>query len=198
MIAGTMGRPATYTTGALVAHAADVFATGGARALTMSAVARAAGAPSGSVYHRFPDRPALLAAVWLYAVEEFQNGYLRELGDEPSTADAVRTSEWIVDWCRDHLGLAAVLQAGVQTFEPDAWSAQARRELGRLQERQAHELTALGQRISGSTGLPADQVLFVLMDLPLAAVRPHLLAGRPPPLRTRTMVRDLVRAVLIR
>ncbi len=164
----------------------------------MSAVARAAGAPSGSVYHRFPDRPALLAAVWLHAVEDFQDGYREALGDEPSPAAAVRASEWIVDWCRDRPGPAAVLQAGVRVFEPDTWSPSARAELDRIHERQARELKALGELISARTGLPRDQVLFVLMDVPLAAVRPHLLAGQVPPPRTRTMVRELMQAVLLR
>ena len=191
-----MGRPASYSTEALVAAGVDLFAGGGARALTMSAVARATGAPSGSVYHRFPDRPALLAAVWLNTVAAFQDGYRQAVGDEPTVADAVRAAEWVVDWCRTNPGPATVLQAGERAFEPDSWTVESRRELTAFKEQQARELRALVARISRQTGLPRDQAHFVLIELPLAAVRRHLAAGEPPPPRVRTLVRDLSRAIL--
>ena len=174
----------------------DLFASGGARALTMSAVARAVGAPSGSVYHRFPDRPALLAAVWLQTVRDFQQGYGQvALGEDPTPEDAVRAAVWIVDWCRGRPGPGAVLQAGVQAFEPSSWSAESQRELDTLTEEHARAAKVLVDLISTQTGLPQDQVRFVLFDLPLAAVRRHLMAGEPPPAAARTLVRDLTRSI---
>ncbi|WCD85969.1 hypothetical protein KPP03845_102310 [Streptomyces xanthophaeus] len=78
----------------MAAHRADpqrtvrLAAGGGPDAVTMSAVAQAVGAPSGSVYHRFAGRPALLAEVWLRTVEAFQEGYLAqvEAPSEPGAA----------------------------------------------------------------------------------------------------------------
>ncbi|MGW6873267.1 hypothetical protein ACWGHA_13150 [Streptomyces xanthophaeus] len=64
----------------MAAHRADpqrtvrVAAGGGPGAVAMSAVARAVGAPSGSVHHRFAGRPALLAreaALLLHGPAEF-------------------------------------------------------------------------------------------------------------------------------
>ncbi|MFI5500895.1 TetR/AcrR family transcriptional regulator [Nocardia asteroides] len=191
-----MGRTATHSTEALLAAAVGLFAAGGARALTMRAVARTANAPSGSVYHRFPDRPALLAAVWLYTVREFHDGYRQALGDAPAAADGVRAAEWIVSWCRRNPGSAAVLQAGALVFEPDSWSAESRRAHEALQRDQAREIKAVVGTIAAQTGLPKDQALFALFDLPLAAVRPYLIAGEVPPAKVRAMVRALTTKIL--
>ncbi|MGS2807888.1 TetR/AcrR family transcriptional regulator [Nocardia sp. MW-W600-9] len=190
-----MGRPATYSVDALVAAAAELFAAGGARALTMSAVARALGAPSGSVYHRFPDRPALLAAVWLHTVRDFQAGYLRTIGGEPTSAAAIRAGEWIVDWCRERPASAAVLHAGVQAFAPDLWSAESRRELESLHDTQAGEIKRLVGRVSTDAGLPAEQAQFAMFDLPLAVVRRHLITGDVPPPEATALVRALTTAI---
>jgi AcrR family transcriptional regulator len=190
-----MGRPATYSTEQLLAVAAELFASGGTRALTMSAVARAAGAPSGSVYHRFPDRPALLAALWLGMVTKFQDDYRQVVGEEPTTQDAVRAAEWIVEWCRDNPAPAMVLQAGVRAFSPEFWSAASKRELARIEAQQTRAMDAVVERISAQTGVPADETRFALFDLPLAAVRRHLIAGQAPPPRVRVLVRELSRTI---
>lgn len=190
-----MGRPATYSTDELVAVAAALFASGGTRALTMSAVARAAGAPSGSVYHRFPDRPALLAALWLGMVTKFQDDYRQVVGEEPSTEDAVRAAEWIVEWCRDNPAPAMVLQAGVRAFSPESWSTASQQALAEVEARQARDMGAVVARISARTGVPEEETRFALFDLPLAAVRRHLIAGQAPPPRVRALVRDLSRTI---
>lgn len=190
-----MGRPATYSTESLLAVAADLFASGGTRALTMSAVARAAGAPSGSVYHRFPDRPALLAALWLGMVTRFQDDYRQVVGEEPTTEDAVAAAEWIVEWCRQNPAPAMVLQAGVRAFSPESWSTASKRELAEVETRQARDMDAVVERVAARTGVPEDETRFALFDLPLAAVRRHLIAGQAPPPRVRALVRDLSRAI---
>ncbi|HEY0700262.1 MAG TPA: TetR/AcrR family transcriptional regulator [Micromonospora sp.] len=191
-----MGRPATYSTDEFVGAAVDLYASGGARALTMSGVARAMDAASGSIYHRFPDRPALLAAVWMHTVRAFQSGYRRALGDDPTVDDAVRAAEWIVDWCRENPSSAAVLHAGIGSFAPESWSADDRRDLEALEHEQTREMKEMADTITRTTGLPRDQALFALFDLPLAVVRRHLTASQAPPPRSRTMVRELTYAIL--
>lgn len=175
-----MGRPATHTPEALLDAAVGLFAGGGARAVTMAAVARAAGAPSGSVYHRFPDRPALLAALWLRVVETFGDAYLRRLGEAPSPQDVVETAAWAVSWCRDHPGEAAALNAGRGAFSPEQWSAEATDAL-RTSERARDR--AIGARLSAAARAarrPVDEVVFAAVDLPVSVVRRHLPGEVPP------------------
>jgi len=66
-----MPRPARYTVDELLDAAAALLTDGGPTAVTMSAVARAVGAPSGSMYHRFPTRAALCGGLWIRTEERF-------------------------------------------------------------------------------------------------------------------------------
>src|SRR5690349_25083603 len=77
-----MGRPARFDADQLLDEALALAAEGGPEAVTMAAVAQRAGAPSGSLYHRFAGRSALLAALWLRTVADFQAGYLTALLDD--------------------------------------------------------------------------------------------------------------------
>jgi AcrR family transcriptional regulator len=74
-----MPRPARFDADELLDHAVALTAAEGPAAVTMARVARAAGAPSGSVYYRFPSRAELLAALWLRTVGRFQDGFLEAI-----------------------------------------------------------------------------------------------------------------------
>jgi len=191
-----MGRPPRHSADDVVDAATRLFAEGGVRALTMNAVARDISAPSGSIYHRFSDRAALLAAVWFRTTGDFQRGYFDVLGDPATPASAVDAAVWIVDWCRTHLPQAVVLQAGVRTFEPEQWPEAARMELATRVESSKRDIDKAIRQLAKETGRPADQLAFALLDLPLAAVRRHLLAGEVPPKRTGKLVRDMVGLLL--
>lgn len=169
-----MGRPATHTSEALLDAAVGLFAAGGARAVTMAAVARAAGAPSGSVYHRFPDRPALLAALWLRVVETFGEAYLRRLGDAPTPQDVVETAAWAVSWCREHPGEAAVLNAGRSAFSPEQWSVEAAEALCTSERARDRAIGPRLRAAARTAGRPADEVLYAAVELPVSVVRGHL------------------------
>ncbi|WP_405177732.1 TetR/AcrR family transcriptional regulator [Nocardia sp. NBC_01377] len=191
-----MGRPPLHDPDDFLDSAARLFAASGARAVTMAAVARSIGAPSGSIYHRFPDRPALLAALWLRSSRKFLEEYLRVVGVTPELDDAVAASAWIVDWCRDNLAEATVLQSGTRTFEPDEWPESARIKLAEHDMAQKQALRALVQALATRTGLTRDRITFALIDMPLAVVRPYLHQGKPPPTRATELARDLARTLL--
>jgi AcrR family transcriptional regulator len=176
--------------------AARLFAAGGIRGLTMNAVAREVAAPSGSMFHRYPDRAALLAALWLRTARGFQSGYIDVLGDPPTPDGAVRAAVWTVEWCRGQLSEAVVLQAGVRAFEPDDWPEAARSELTAMDNELRRRIGTTVRALAKQTGRPPDQIAFAMLDLPLAAVRRHLLAGEPPPKRAVKLVRDLASLIL--
>lgn len=192
-----MGRPPVHSDQDFIDAAAALFASGGARAVTMIAVARSVGAPSGSIYHRFPDRPALLAALWLRTLRRFQAGYREALGPDPTPEDAVEATAWVVDWCRANLAEALVLQAGSRTFDPENWPAEARAELAAIDAAMRRTIRSTVRAVARHTGRPRDQVAFAVLDLPLAAVRRHLLAGQPPPPKTTKLVRGLAERLIL-
>ena len=80
-----MPRPARYSIDELLDAAAALLAADGPAAVTMSAVARATGAPSGSMYHRFPARAVLCGELWLRTEERFHAGFASALSasDDP-------------------------------------------------------------------------------------------------------------------
>ena len=105
-----MPRPARFTIDGLLDAAAALLAADGPSAVTMSAVARAARAPSGSMYHRFPTRAALCGELWIRTEERFHAGVAVALA---SSADAqercVAAARYTVQWCRDRPVEAQVL-----------------------------------------------------------------------------------------
>ncbi len=66
-----MGRRRVHDPDAILDAAEELFATGGAAAITVRALAERTGAPSGSLYHLFGSRPELLARLWIRAAERF-------------------------------------------------------------------------------------------------------------------------------
>src|SRR6201999_3668341 len=109
-----MGRQAKHDPDALLDAAAAIAAAEGPAAVTMVAVAARAGALSGSLYHRFPTRAALLAALWLRTVARFQAGWLAALrngGGDPHVA-IVAAARHVVSWSRRNRVEARVLLHG--------------------------------------------------------------------------------------
>lgn len=190
-----MGRPARHSADALLDAATTLFAQGGARAVTMVSVARAAGAASGSVYHRFSDRPALLYAMWLRAVRTFDDAYTDQLGETPTPPHAVATAAWIVDWCRDQPETTAVLHAGRQAFSPEQWATADSEALAAYERERDRRLVRVVREIAAAADRPRDEVAFAMFDLPLAVVRRHL-PGPVPPAATG-LVRRLATAIIL-
>ena len=63
-----MARPAKFSLDDLLDAAGRVLLEKG-RDITMAQIADAAGAPTGSVYHRFASREELLIRLWLRSIK---------------------------------------------------------------------------------------------------------------------------------
>jgi AcrR family transcriptional regulator len=186
-----MPRPSRFSVDALLDAAAELLAADGPAAVTMSAVARATGAPSGSMYHRFPTRAALCGDLWLRTEERFHSGFAAALAtsDDPQ-ARCVAGARYTVQWCREQPIEAQVLLAGADALCRADWPADltARRE--RLHRR-------LRRLLAGVRADP-ERVNAVLIDIPYAIVRRHLLAHRTIPASAERIVEDCARALISR
>lgn len=176
-----MGRPPRHDVDRLLDAAAALVAEGGPGAATMTAVARAASAPSGSVYHRFPGRPALLAALWLRTVERFQQGFLAALDTDPPAQAAPAAARHVVAWCRAHPNEARILLYGPADFDHGNWPEQARERLAAANERVTSALRALAARLGRSSAHDLERLTLAAVDIPYATVRRHFSAGSPLP-----------------
>lgn len=191
-----MGRPPTHSVDDFIDAAVRLFAGGGARAVTMTSVAREVGAQSGSVYHRFPDRPSLLAAVWLRTTRRFQREMLSVLADNPGANGVIAVSAWTVDWCRDNLEQAVVLHAGMRAFSPQEWPEQARKELSEYDAVRERETARIVRTLREQTGRDADEVMLALLDLPIAVVSRYLARGVPPPGSATKLATRIARMIM--
>ncbi|MFD0168144.1 TetR/AcrR family transcriptional regulator [Streptomyces decoyicus] len=192
-----MARPPRFDTPQLLDAAVRLAAESGPSGVTMSAVAAAVGAPSGSLYHRFTGRTALLAEVWLRTVEGFQEGYFEALesSDDPR-AGGRAAARHIVSWSRTHPAEAALLLYGAQEFGRDDWSDEhlLRAEEGNMQVRAAVAALAGALGVHGRPGL--DRVTLAVIDLPLSVVRRHLRGGTPLPAHAEDLAERCTDALL--
>jgi AcrR family transcriptional regulator len=190
-----MPMPARFRTDEFLDAALTLFAEGGLQAVTMAGVARAVGAPSGSLYHRFAGRPALMASLWLRAVERFQDGYLTTLTCSDPMRAAHRAAAHVLRWVREHPAEALLLL----THGPDDVSGPdipveliSRHDATRRRLDEA--LVELRSRLPGPVS--STRLRFAVIDLPYAAVRPYLQQGQPLPAEVDGLVAEALDAVL--
>jgi AcrR family transcriptional regulator len=184
-----MPRPALFTLDGLLDAAAALLAADGPSAVTMSAVARAAGAPSGSMYHRFPTRAALCGELWLRTEERFHAGVtaaLATLADPQGRC--VAAARFTVQWCRDHPVEAQVLLVGADALGAADWPDELTSRRKRLHR-------ALRRTLAGMPADP-DRVNAAVIDIPYAVVRRHLMARHAIPPSADAIVEDCARALI--
>ncbi|GHC57544.1 TetR/AcrR family transcriptional regulator [Streptomyces flavofungini] len=178
-----MARPPRYDVSRFLDAAVELAAAAGPSAVTMAAVAKAVGAPSGSVYHRFPGRPALLAEVWLRTVEGFQEGWFAALGSgggDPRAA-ARAAAVHVVAWSRTHPREAALLLYGAADFAEADWPAASAGRAAAGHRRVGEAVAGLCAALGAEAGPAADRVALAVIDMPLTIVRRQLRRGQELP-----------------
>ncbi len=183
-----MGRRALHSTDVLLDAALELLAAEGPAGVTMAGTARAAGAPSGSVYHRFGDRGGLLAALWSRTVTRFEGGFLAAVGD----GDVRGAAAHVVRWSRRHPAEALVLLQGASALGAAGWPAGERRALAAQNRRMARALQELATRIDADP----DRLALALVDVPYAVVRRHLSGGGRIPRTAEDLVADAAEALV--
>lgn len=89
-----MARPVRFTEDSILDGAARAVEKHGGK-VTIAQIAAEVGAPTGSIYHRFPSRDHLLIRLWLRAIRRFHVGLL-------AAPDIAATSRHIPQFCRNH------------------------------------------------------------------------------------------------
>jgi AcrR family transcriptional regulator len=86
------------------------FAADGALAPTLDEVRREAEVSVGALYHHFPDKPALAAAVYAQLIGEFQAGFVAMLRDNDTAEGGIRGGvAYHLRWVSRHRGEARLL-----------------------------------------------------------------------------------------
>ncbi|NUS44508.1 MAG: TetR/AcrR family transcriptional regulator [Mycobacteriaceae bacterium] len=181
-----MAPPTKHPTDVILDAARTIVLNDGPRAASVSAIAKASGAPVGTLYHRFGNRDGLLTAAWLRALERFQTLAMSNVAvhqDPVARAAAIVASS--VEFGRHHPDDARLL---LVVRRDDLLDADPGEDLhARLDAMNAPlvaELHEIARRVYGNSDARAvDAVTRAVVDLPYAAIRryagvelPHWLA----------------------
>ena len=86
------------------------FAVDGALVPTLDEVRREADVSVGALYHHFPDKPALAAAVYAELIGEYQTGFLAMLREHDTAEGGIRGGvAYHLKWVIEHRGEARLL-----------------------------------------------------------------------------------------
>src|SRR5947208_7922237 len=173
-----MGR-ALFDTKSFLDAARSVAALRGPAAVTVDSVTAKLGAPKGSFYYRFASRDVLLGELWLATVLSYQRGFVSAIEAGDGLAAALHTPAW----ARRHLDDARLLLLHSRhDFVQGDWPAALKRGVAGQAARLEDCLKAFARQAFGRTG-PAQlrRAVFVLAEVPIAAVRGHLERREPPP-----------------
>lgn len=163
----------------------------------MAAVTRTTGAPSGSLYHRFPSRTALLAGLWLRTVRRFHDGLYSILDSRgPASEVAINAARYVVTWCRRNALDAHVMLAGQNAFEPASWSTDDQAELRSIDSAFAKRVTSVINDVATQTSADPRLVRLAVIELPYAAVLPYLSRRASIPKHLETTVATAVTKLL--
>lgn len=191
-----MGRPARYDVNSLLDAALAIAAERGPSAVSMAAVVERSGAPSGSLYHRFANRPTLLADLWLRSVERFQAGFLAAAARENAMDAALAAAAHTIEWSRANPEQARVLLYGAADFGLDSWPPEARERWQRCEAEVGAAIERLAERLGLDDRGGRERLRLAIVDIPLALVRRRLGAGERPPEGAERMIEPAVLALL--
>lgn len=176
-----MVRLARFSADAFVDAAIALVAEGGPSAASMAAIARKVGAPTGSIYHRFESRSAVLATAWIAA----HGSLLAVLAPRLRAGRAREAALALLAWAKDDLRRARflLLNESGSLFE-DAPPPEPLRAEIRRQEDEMDAAFRAGLAVAAG-GASDDEIAararFLVFDAPISLLRPHLLAGGPIP-----------------
>jgi AcrR family transcriptional regulator len=191
-----MAPPRKHGTDVILDAARALVLDGGPRAASVAAIAKASGAPAGTLYHRFGNRDGILAAAWLRALERFQARALAadaETALKTAIAMAVAAVSFARELPEDARLLLTIRPTDLLDGEPDASFQETLAAMNKpLTERVSH----LARKLYGRSDLRSiDAVSRAVADLPYAVVRRHA-HDDPLPKWLEADVAASVRAVL--
>ncbi|MEZ0364010.1 TetR/AcrR family transcriptional regulator [Mycobacterium sp. pUA109] len=169
-----MAPPRKHETEVILDATRALVLADGPRAASVAAIAKASGAPAGTLYHRFGNRDGILTAAWLRALDRFQSRAMAAAGDtatETAVAMAVAAVRFARELPEDARLLLTIRPGDLLDGEPDA---AFRDTLAAMNAPLLHRVDDLAERLYGSRDpRPVHAVARAVADLPYAVVRRH-------------------------
>ena len=188
-----MGR-AQFDHAGFLAAARELIDERGPAAVTVDSIVERLKAPKGSFYHRFASRDALLGELWLTTVLAYQEGFAAAIEAGDGLGAALHTPAW----ARRNLDDARLLMLySRHDFVHGDWPTALKRGVAFQAERFETCLKTFARAAFGRAGrAEIRRAVFVLAEVPLAAVKPHLERREPPPRLVDELIAKTYRAVV--
>jgi AcrR family transcriptional regulator len=185
---------ALFDNGSFLAAARALACERGPAAVTVDSVTQRLNAPKGSFYYRFGSRDALLGELWLATALRFQQGFVAAIEAGDGLAAALHTPAW----ARQHFDDARLLMIySRHDFVHGDWPPELKDGVAE----QAKNFMACVQKFARDEFVRAGaselrRASFVLVEVPLAAVKHHLQRGERPPMLVDELIATTYRAVV--
>lgn len=177
-----MAPPRKHETDVILDATRALVLADGPRAASVAAIAKASGAPAGTLYHRFGNRDGIVAAAWLRALERFQSRALAASADtavEIAVEMAVAAVRFARETSEDARLLLTIRPSDLVDGEPDAAFSDT---LAQMNAPMFERVRSLARQLYGTANARAvDAVARAVADLPYAVVRRHALDDPMPP-----------------
>ncbi|MCI0754314.1 TetR/AcrR family transcriptional regulator [Teichococcus vastitatis] len=186
-----MVRTARFSAEHFIDAAIALVAEGGPGAATMQAIARRVGGPTGSIYHRFASRSAILAAAWNAGYGSLVQVLVPLLHAGRPREAALALLPWAGE--DRHRARFVLLHEPVALFEDAPPPEPLRQEMERLETEMDEAFGACIGRVGGGAIREEDlaRAKFLIFDAPIAILRPHLLSENPVPSFAGQMIAEL-------
>ena len=177
-----------------LAAALAIVSVEGPAAVTIASISARLKAPTGSFYHRFASRDALLGELWLQTVLDFQQGISAAL----DAGDGLRAALHTPAWVRAHPDQARLLLLyDRRDFVQGEWPEKLRQRVAEMAQRMETGSQRRARVIFGEGGREEVRLAqFLISEVPVAAVRQHLVRGEQPPLLVDRLIRTTYRAIV--
>jgi AcrR family transcriptional regulator len=176
-----MAPPRKHETDVILDTARALVLTDGPRAASVGAIAKASGAPTGTLYHRFGNRNGILAAAWLRALERFQARAMAASADTPlesAVAMAVSVVKFARELPQDARFLLTLRPSDLLDGEPDSTFVET---LAAMNAPLLARVDELARQLFGkSDERTVEAVARAIADLPYGVVRRHAYDDRMP------------------
>jgi AcrR family transcriptional regulator len=169
-----MAPPRKHETDVILDTARALVLTDGPRAASVAAIAKASGAPTGTLYHRFGNRNGILAAAWLRSLERFQSRAMAATADTPLD-EAVAMAVSVVSFARelpeDARLLLTLRPSDLLDGQPDSAFVDTRAAMNAPLLARVNEYAR--QLYGKADERTVEAVARAIADMPYAVVRRH-------------------------
>ncbi|SNY75048.1 transcriptional regulator, TetR family [Nocardia amikacinitolerans] len=177
-----MAPPRKHDTDVILDAARALVLADGPRAASVAAIAKASGAPVGTLYHRFGNRNGVLTAVWFRSLDRFQQRTLAAANHADAVEAGVAMAGAAIRFGRELPEDARLLlELRPRDLLDGGPDDEFHARLEAMNARLFEQLRRVTRELLGADGhREIDAVSRAVVDLPYAALRRHAHAPALP------------------